>query len=229
MLTKLGFVGPAQSEYLYHFTDRNGDSPSWVPPAIQQMSGPARLDAILREEKVLAFPPFGVGQAGTPCVCLSESTPEHLAHLVAMRQFGPWGFVISRTAANMAGGGTVAYVPTKVYDTFKARDLAHWAVRTDEGSTWMHEREWRVPAPLGAVRITGLDAILIGRADWRPSKVPTEWVDPDTSQPLEFGPGEHPNAVPVAEDYPRLWRESAVWVWDQGGRQVVKYKAGELC
>jgi hypothetical protein len=230
VLTKLGFVGPAQSEYLYHFTDRNGASPNWVPAEIQQMSGPARLDAVLREETVRAYPPFGAGQAGTPCVCLSESTPEQLAHLIAIMQFRPWAIVTNRTGANMAGGGTVAYVPTKVFDRFKARDLGHWAVRTDEDSTWMHEREWRIPAPGGALRITGgLDAILVGNANWRPSKVVTEWVDPDTSEPLEFGPAGNPNAVPVAEGYPRLWRETPVWVWDRATQQVVKYEPGALC
>jgi hypothetical protein len=219
VLTKLGFVGPAQSEYLYHFTDRNGASPNWVPVEIQQMSGPSRLDWMLRGGIVRAWPPFGVGQTGMPCVCLSESTPEHLAHLIAMGRFGPWAIVTNRTSVNSVGGGAVAYVPAQEYETFKARGLGHWAVRTDEQSRWMHEREWRIPLPSGWGEIGGLDAILVGNANWRPGKVATEWVDPETSQPLEFGLGENPNAVPVDPQYPRLWRETPVWVWDQSSRQ----------
>jgi hypothetical protein len=183
----------------------------------------------LRDEIVRAFPPFGAGEMGMPCVCLSESTPEHLAHLIAVMQFAPWGIVIGREAANMVGGGTVAYVPKEVVDRFKACGLGHWAVRTGAGSTWMHEREWRVPAPQGGVKIGGLAAILVGDANWRPTPVVTEWMDVDTGQPVELGRAENPLAVPTTMDYPRLWRETPVWVWDQNTRQVMKYEPGKLC
>jgi hypothetical protein len=227
--TKLGTVGPAQSEHLYHFTSRNGRSPHWVPPEIREMDGPDRLNYVLRGALVRTFPPFGVGETGMPCLCLSESTPEHLAHLLAIGRFGPWAIVTNRTAVHSAGGGTVAYVPTEVFDTFKARNLGHWAVRTDEGSTWMHEREWRIPVRHGWVDLDVLDAILVGDADWRPSKMVTEWMDIDTGLPVEMGPPMIPHAVAVREEYPRLWRETPVWVWDQASQQVVKYKPGELC
>lgn len=55
----LGQVGPAQSEYLYHFTGRNGDRPVWVPEDIRDASPQERLDVILREERFRAFAPFG--------------------------------------------------------------------------------------------------------------------------------------------------------------------------
>ncbi|MEC3995175.1 hypothetical protein VSR01_17195 [Actinacidiphila sp. DG2A-62] len=229
MLTELGFVGPAQSDHLYHFTARNGVFANWVPAEIQKMSGPARLNAILRDEQVRAFPPFSVGEAGMPCVCLSESTPEQLAYLIAMMMFGPWGIVTNRAHANSRGGGAVAYVPGPVFDTFRRHDLGHWAMRTEAGSTWLHEREWRIPCRSGRYEIGVLDAILVGNAAWRPSKVVTEWVNVDTGLPVEADQAENPHVVPTREDYPRLWRETPVWAWDRAAGQVVKYEPGELC
>jgi hypothetical protein len=53
------------------------------------------------------------------------------------------------------------------------------------------------------------------------------WLDSSTGEHLP-DPDPSPFAMEL-EDYPRLWRESPVWVWDRDKRVVVKYKPGELC
>ncbi|MGW0704182.1 hypothetical protein ACWD0A_33820 [Streptomyces sp. NPDC002867] len=223
----LGIVGPAQSDDLYHFTGRNGARPAVVPEEIQLMTPQERLDSILREEQFRVFAPFG---ARTACLCLSESPPNHLEHLIGIGRFSPWGIVTRRHHLIRRGGGAVAYVPDAVYQQFKAADLEHWAVRTGVDSTWMHEREWRLPLPdgrktLGIGRVT---AILVGDPEWRPSLTETgAWVDRSTGEPLA-GPGGNPYAEPLI-DLPRLWRESPVWVWDPASRSLVKHTPGELC
>ncbi|GGS80295.1 hypothetical protein GCM10010253_63880 [Streptomyces badius] len=229
----LGLVGPAQSKYLFHFTGRNsGSRPNWVPEHIRGMSPQERLDAILREEKFRVFAPFGAampgesGSLGMPCLCLSESSTEHLAHLVAARGFSPWGLVFSREAIHAKGGGAVAYLPEHAHDDLRRSGLGHWAVRTSEGSTWLHEREWRVPFASGEAMIKSVMAILIADAEWRPAMEPSgQWVDGETELPLP-GPVS-PEAV-EQDDYPRLWRDSSIWVWNQQKRDFSKYAPGEL-
>ncbi|WP_151775826.1 hypothetical protein [Streptomyces abyssomicinicus] len=231
MTSILGLVGPAQSEYLYHFTGRTGDRPVWVPEEIRDSSPQQRLDAILREERFRAFAPFGAerpgsGASGVPCVCFSECPLEHLDHLIQTGRFTPWGVVTTREKVLRKGGGAVAYVPPEVHEGFLKAKLGHWAVRTEKGSSWLHEQEWRLPMPQGSAAIASVQAILVEDAAWRPSKVPTgRWIDGYTG--VEE-PGQTPHAVEL-EDYPRLWRESAVWVWNAEARNVKKYEPGELC
>ncbi|MFH9819652.1 hypothetical protein [Streptomyces sp. NPDC017230] len=232
MAFELGVTGPAQSEYLYHFTSRNGESPDWVPDEIRSMNGAQRLESILREEQFRAFPPFGaaeVGASGRPCVCFSECSPEHMAQLFRWRHFDPWGLVTTREVVNGLGGGAVAYVPREVQRRFQRAALGHWAVNTGNGLSWMHEREWRLPLsrPETSIKINGVVAILVASADWRPRRMPVGWVNGESGDPLA-GHGENPFAMPY-EDYPRLWRETPVWVWDQEAERVVAYEPGALC
>ncbi|MGW1290550.1 hypothetical protein ACWD4N_44990 [Streptomyces sp. NPDC002586] len=219
----LGLVGPAQSDHLYHFTGRTGARPAWVPAGIQQMTAQQRLDGTLREERFLAFPPFG---SSTACVCLSESPPDHLGHLIRTGRFSPWGVVTSRASLLSIGGGAVAYVPDDVHASFRAAGLEHWSVRTGSGSVWMHEREWRLPSSEGARGIGSLVAVLVGDASWRPSPVVTGWEDESTGQPL-LGPEGNPFAQPVLE-LPRLWRESQVWVWNAVNGSLLAHAPGVL-
>ncbi len=228
----LGPAGPAQSEYLYHFTGRTGGRPIWVPDEIRTSSPEQRLDAILREEQFRAYPPFGAaapgaGASGMPCLCLSECPVEHLDHLIQTGRFKPWGVVTTREKVHQKGGGAVAYVPEKVHEAFIRAKLGHWGVRTGEGSSWLHEREWRLPMPQGVAPIGSVQAIIVESADWRPSKVPTgRWQDGHTG--VE-GPGPvSPESVEL-EDYPRLWRESPVWVWLPDAGDISVYEPGELC
>jgi hypothetical protein len=175
------------------------------------MTPQQRLDAIITERTLRAFPPFG---ANFPCACFSEASPEHLAFLVRMMLVKPWGIVTRRASLLRLGGGAVAYVPDTPYQYFKNVGMAHWAVRVATNSTWMHEREWRVPRQSGEIRLNSVSAILIGDASWRPSLVETD--------------EETPHAQP-RQDYPALWRESEIWAWDDESKSVIKHRPGSLC
>ncbi|MFM9709062.1 hypothetical protein [Streptomyces galilaeus] len=194
------------------------------------MTPQARLDTILRDETFRAFAPFGAadpGRSGMPCLCFSECPTGHLDHLITLRGFTPWGLVTIQEVVNSIGEGAVAYVPSDVHKAFQKAGLGHWAVRTAADSTWLYEREWRVPLPDGGAGIKGVKAIPIAEAEWRLTRVPTgQWVEGDTG--IEVPDPGNPNAVQF-HDYPRLWRESNVWVWDRRKRDVAKYEPGELC
>ncbi|MFJ8982657.1 hypothetical protein [Streptomyces sp. NPDC102282] len=221
----LGITGPAQSDDLYHFTGRLGERPNDVPQRIREMTPQQRLDAIIAERMLRAFPPFG---ANVPCVCFSEASPEHLAFLVKERKVEPWGILGRRNSLLSLGGGSVAYVPDQQYQYFKNTGMAHWAVRVGTNSTWMHEREWRIPRQNGEIKLASVSAILIGDANWRPSLVETEeWVNAETGEQCQ-GPAETPHAQP-RQDHPTLWRESAIWIWDDESESVIKHPPGALC
>ncbi|WP_188299777.1 hypothetical protein [Streptomyces sp. CBMA156] len=224
-MSDLGLVGPAQSDDLFHFTGRLGERPSEVPLEIRAMTPQQRLDAILREEQFRAFAPFG---ASVPCVCFSESPPDHLAHLIRQQRFSPWGIVGSRKTLLGLQGGSVAYVSDEVYARFKAAGLAHWAVRTSPASTWMHEREWRIPRSDGLLKIGGCNAILIGDINWRPSLVETD-AQMNIATGDDLDPSDPAEGTQPAMALPTLWRQSEVWVWDKAAEAVTKYKPGELC
>ncbi|MFD5347472.1 hypothetical protein ACFWJY_27870 [Streptomyces anulatus] len=91
----------------------------------------------------------------------------------------------------------------------------------------MHEREWRIPLahPGWLGQVSQVNAILVADADWRPKLVPTGRFEDENG--LESG---DPGASNVVEsyDYPRLWRESNVWVWNPEKKKVDKYGPGEL-
>lgn len=169
-------VGPAQSDTLIHFTSR-GENASFtpkVPEQYRQMTAQDRLDSILGSGRLYGYPPFGAQQT---CVCFSESPPDHLAHLITDRGFGPWGVVVTRAGVLKHDGGAVAYVTDDVYTRFAEAGLAHWAVPIRENSQWMHEREWRAPLceeVNGTVKqyscfsMASAHAILIGDPGWRP-------------------------------------------------------------
>ncbi|MEU4095267.1 hypothetical protein [Streptomyces sp. NPDC026673] len=223
----LGPIGPAQSDELIHFTGKGGAFPASVPEEIRRLQPQERLDAILASAVLKGFPPFGATRA---CVCFSESPPEHLAYLITVCGFAPWGVVITRGQMLGAGGGAVAYVPTQVRQDFAQAGLGHWAVRTDTDSMWMHEREWRLPLRPGGegAKLGGLAAILIGDAAWRPSLVGTgNWVNRSTGERC-FGPDADPYCEEV-EDLPELWQRSEIWVWDKASQTVVRHAPGTLC
>lgn len=221
----LGAVGPAQSDELVHFTSRGREPGPGATPDVRAMTASQRLDSILGSETLRSFAPYGVARA---CICFSESPASHLAHLIGDRQFEPWGVVATRDGLLAAGGGSVAYVPDEVYDQFRDAGLDHWAVRTGAGSTWMHEREWRVPAPDGTagMQLYNLRAVLVGDRAWRPTEVRTGlFVHMDQGE-LCGGCGD-----PFCEemtDLPRLWSQSEIWVWNPLARLVERYPPGAL-
>ncbi|MGW3657223.1 hypothetical protein ACWD6R_16680 [Streptomyces sp. NPDC005151] len=221
----LGAVGPAQSEELVHFTSRGREPGPGATPDVRAMTASQRLDSILYSELLRTFAPYGVERA---CACFSESPANHLAHLIGDRQFEPWGIVATRQGLLEAGGGAVAYVPDEVYDQFRVAGLEHWAVRTGTGSTWMHEREWRVPAPDGTagMQLYNLRAVLVGDRDWRPSPVGTDlWMHMNEGTLCQGCPD--PFCEEITE-LPRLWLQSEIWVWDPVAQQVELYPPGAL-
>ncbi|MFF3919458.1 hypothetical protein ACFYZB_39730 [Streptomyces sp. NPDC001852] len=224
-ISLLGSVGPAQSDELVHFTSRGREPGPGATPDVRAMTASQRLDSILGSETLRTFAPYGVARA---CACFSESPANHLAHLIVDRQFEPWGIVATRDGLLAAGGGAVAYVPDEVYNQLRAAGLEHWAVRTGAGSTWMHEREWRVPAPDGTagMQLYSLRAVLVGDRDWRPSPVRT-----GLSMHMDQGTLCEGCPDPFCEemtDLPRLWLQSEIWVWDPVTRQVELYPPGAL-
>lgn len=70
-----------------------------------------------------------------------------------------------------------------------------------------------------------MDAILIADAEWRPTLVPTGRYEDETG--LESGDPGASNVVD-SYDYPQLWRESNVWVWNLKEGDFDKYGPGEL-
>ncbi|WP_103529055.1 hypothetical protein [Streptomyces sp. SM12] len=226
-IPRLGPVGPAQSDSLVHFTGRPGARSSAVPAEICAMAPEERLDSILASQRLWGFPPFG---SDTSCLCFSESPPDHLAHLIVERGFAPWGVVITRSQMMSVGGGSVAYVPEEVYRKFQWSGLGSWAVRTEDDSLWMHEREWRLPllrsTPPGA-KLKNLRAILIGDPQWRPSPIGSgQWVHPEDGEPCPGGcPEPQCHELTVM---PQLWQNTEIWVWDAVEAEVRAHSPGTL-
>ncbi|MER8091886.1 hypothetical protein [Streptomyces goshikiensis] len=230
----LGPAGPAQSEHLIHFTSRGPTAKFGpdVPEEIRAMTPAQRLDSIIGAGILKGFRPFCVSQ---PCICLSESPPTHLAHLVTERGFAPWGIVITRAQALRVHGGAVAYVTTQTREQFVRAGLDQWAVRVDTDSQWMHEREWRVPLrrtkadgvveEVEGVTIRNLAAIFIGDPDWRPTPVATGWASGFTGEQV---PAEAPDAEPAEWELPALWRTTPIWVWDTATLTIVPHIVGAL-
>lgn len=77
------------------------------------------------------------------------------------------------------------------------------------------------------MRIGGVRAILVADASWRPSLVETdEWIDGATG---ELCHGSDRPSAQRSLAYPRLWRESTIWVWDAKKERVEEYAPGMLC
>ncbi|MFF4653573.1 hypothetical protein [Streptomyces sp. NPDC001380] len=217
-------VGPAQSEYLIHFCRRppgTSTTPT-VPANIARMTAPERLNRILAEERLLGFAPFG---APTPVICFSESPPDQMAHLIADRHFAPWGIVIDRTTILASGGGSVAYLPRRVADTFPEK-LRHWVVSVETDGVrradWTHEREWRLPAPVSgddghhyrSIPPGAVTAVLVGFAGWQPRPMVSSSIKahPESSEPY------------VSDEMvlPDLWLTAERWVWNAAARTIEK-------
>ncbi len=231
MSSPLQQAGPAQSEYLIHFCGRPAGTSmnDAVPAAIVEWHPCQRLDNILWEQRLYAFPPFGADQ---PMVCLSETPADHLDWLLATRGWPPWGLVFTRQQVYEAGGGPVWYARQAQYEAL-TWELRQWAVRFDTtlGSTsdWLHEREWRIPvepevAALG-LPVGSVTGVLIGDPTWTPS---SRLVPVDTGTFINSATGaqtwpDDPYAQPYiaqAWSLPTLWATAPHWYWDPTSRQL---------
>lgn len=218
----LGTPGPAQSDELIHFTGRPPGRPSTpgVPQEIRALTPWQRLDNILTTGILRAFPPFGAQQ---PVISFSESPPDHLAHLISERGFPPWGVVLTRVGLLQHGGGSVAYLPENVRDTFP-QELRHWAVpfkTNGQAGDWSHEREWRLPATSLGYDFgrASFNAILVGDTNWRPTRMGTG-VFTDQLNGLQY-PGPATPYCQEQTELPPLWRGAGeIWVWNAAARRI---------
>jgi hypothetical protein len=218
----LGWAGPAQSELLTHFCGRpeNRRSTPDVPPEIVGMQPWDRLDAILSEERILGFPPFGP-QSSQPMVCFSESPVDHLRHLLGERRWRPWGLVFARRFVYERDGGPVWYVRPQQFEQSYA-DLRSWMVRfgkPDGGFLdWTHEREWRVPGEALGFDADDVLAVLVGDPDWAPSLVQYTVVDGYangvTGEPCDQSEVYAVEYTSTHEDRPMTWLKARHWYWD---------------
>jgi hypothetical protein len=164
--------GPAQADWLVHFCARPwGTAPSQLA-SVADLSPQERLDGILWEQRLLAGTPYG---SPRPMVCLSEAPWNHVSWMVGARGFPPWAVLISRQWAYASGGGPVWYAreaPDGLSDEQRS-----WVVRLDTDparpSDWLHEREWRIPVPVGNPQLFlgagALGGILVGDPRWQPT------------------------------------------------------------
>jgi hypothetical protein len=212
-------VGPAQSEYLIHFCGRpagRSNTPT-VPAGIRALTAEQRLDAILWEQKILGFAPFGTDVV-QPMVCLSESPPSHLEWLLQGQHWPPWGVIFQRNWVYAHGGGPVWYARPEEYFRLPPEQRA-WAVRYEatagSRSDWAHEREWRIPVPPAdpALRLVPGDivAVLIGDPMWQPA--------------VRYWPPAEPGIAPAAAIHP-LWHSVQRWFWDSARRSFMSWPAG---
>lgn len=176
-------IHPGQANTLVHFCGRGRDE-GHLPQEIATLSPSDRLERILHEQRLRAFPPFG---SPLPAACFSESDTRGAASLLEPRTgWQAWGIVFSRKWAWRAGGGPVWYSRDDVHNRLKPRLLPEdlvWLVRTEPThSDWLHEREWRIPVvddvdePSVQFETTDVLAILVAEHDWYPQNLT---MDPD--------------------------------------------------
>jgi hypothetical protein len=163
------YGSPDISAHLVHFVFRPGSHTDSVPEEIQQLPANARLETILREARILAFPVFG---GYDPVVSFTECTPAGVSTLVVQGRYLPYGIGFSKDFIFAHGGGPAFYVRGDQYHLVESlppplramatrfwpgviRDSIFETVprfQTTE-SQWLIEREWRI---MGAGEPPGL-------------------------------------------------------------------------
>ncbi|GAA1616403.1 hypothetical protein GCM10009789_82990 [Kribbella sancticallisti] len=219
----LGPPGPAQYDWLFHFTGRPvglAATPS-LPGNIRDLHPAARLDNILWEERLRGFPPFSRPPVTSPMLSFAESPLPHVQWLIGQRQWPSWALVVSRQHIYDLGGGPALHARTPLYNTLSDEQRA-WAVRLETNSIsrsdWLHEREWRLPVPPDQPwldlspypRPTPAAAVLLGDPNWQPSTrlAPFRTGRFFNGETGEEVAGDHPNAHPYMEQrwaLPRIW------------------------
>lgn len=184
---------PDLANRVVHLTGRTGQVNADVDGAIQAMSAQERLEGILNERVIRAYPPFW--SLGYACVCFSEATPAGIDRLISgpTRRYEPWGIGFTKQFVFARRGGPAYYVRGDHWAAFAAADLPfdvkalatlYWpgADPTQPGevlphplartSQFAHEREWRIPVTPPA------DSIVFGVADIALVISPSaEWLD----------------------------------------------------
>ncbi len=176
---------PGQADTLVHFCGRGRYT---TAADVADLTADGRLDSILREGALRAYPPYG---SSSPVVCFSESDTGGVEAMLSVAGWEPWGVIVSRDWVWRQGGGPVWYVRDEVRALLEPRldeRLRSWLVRTEpQSSDWLHEREWRVPCtdpsrmslPLAG---GALVAILVGDGEWEPSPIDDIDMNPMTGR-----------------------------------------------
>jgi len=180
---------PDIANRVVHLTGRTGQANSDRGPAISAMSAEERLERILVERRIRAYPPFW--SVGHPCVCFSEATPDGINRVISgpTRRYEPWGLGFSKQFVFNRGGGPAYYVRAEYWAAFGALPHNISALATlywpgadpmqpgeilphpfGRVSQFAHEREWRIPVapPSDAVTFTVADLALViaPSAEW---------------------------------------------------------------
>jgi hypothetical protein len=167
-------VSPDVPDFLIHMTGRFGPKAGSLPNGVGDMPPVDRLAGILTNRALFAGLQFG---ASWPSVCFTQTTPSALAELCTVVDTKPMrydgcGIAFHVQSVFNAGGGPALYVRGDEWDTLrgaadlswrlKARAVRYWPGAEPEPgeelpmpvwneSQWLHEREWRLPAPENAV------------------------------------------------------------------------------
>ena len=196
-------IHPGQADTLVHFCGRGRPSAS---PEVATLAAPDRLEWILGEHRIRAFPPFVSPEFGTaqPVVCFSESDSGGVEAILRFAGWEAWGIVVRRQWAWNSGGGPVWYARDDIYRgamsslTATARS---WVVRTEpQNSDWLHEREWRIPCaaerPFVRLGEDALVAILVADPSWEPPLEMTWDMNPMTGEPVMVARTRKEHLVP---------------------------------
>lgn len=159
---------PDVPDVLLHMTWRYGKRPGALPPGVEAQTPAQRVGSILHMGGIFYGSTF---DSASRVVCFAQTTRRALSALTANRFF-PAGIAFRKQAVWDAGGGPVHYIRgdhwdewrnAQLPDGIKALGVRLWPENLDapdpttffrDGvrgpSEWMHEREWRIPQPVGA-------------------------------------------------------------------------------
>lgn len=169
---------PDFSEYVVHFTERDGGS--LAPFAVQQLPPSEKFASILTGRIIQSFPVFGFSD---PAVCLSECTARGVQHLIAGGRYGPFGVAFRKQFIFDVGGSPALYVRGDQWCAvrdwpidLRAKAVRYWPGAVGESlprhlearSEWLGEREWRVVPSTGALAFDYSDVafVIVSAPDW---------------------------------------------------------------
>ena len=101
------YSNPDLSDFVVHFTGRDGPPSGHVPEDITNREPWDRLAQILMTYTVRAFPPYGSSE---PAVCFTECTRAGIQALMTERRYAPCGLAFTKDTVFRSGGGPALYI-----------------------------------------------------------------------------------------------------------------------
>jgi hypothetical protein len=165
-------ASPDVPDFAIHMTGRFGPRAGLLPLGLNEMLPVDRLLKVLMDQFLIAGAQFGVDQ---PSVCFTQTTPAALAELCTVTstpmRYDGCGIGFHLQSVFDAGGGPALYIRGDEWEalqaaalpaTLRARTIRYWPGSEPAGATplphalvgesqWLHEREWRIPAPADAI------------------------------------------------------------------------------